>query len=59
MRGHIVIIQTRTPGPVKVAVCQSCGWESNPHATTIRAIKERSEHLAARPTPHAGEGAES
>lgn len=44
MAKHVAYIHTRTPGPVKVAVC-ACGWESNPHATAIGAIKERDQHV--------------
>jgi hypothetical protein len=54
MTDHVAYIHTRTPGPVKVAVC-SCGWESNPRATAIAAIKERDEHIR-RPPADAGDG---
>jgi hypothetical protein len=43
MADHVAYIHTRMPGPVKVVVC-SCGWESNPNATAIGAIQERTAH---------------
>lgn len=49
---HSAYIETRTPGPVKVAVC-SCGWQSGPHVTSIAAIKERTAHLERWGSPRA------